>query len=126
MTEQGVVPYKPAKGLVSKPGLSVVVLQDVLSELGLGGPRKTAEELIGQTFIIRSAKPFASSFQEGAHAYFCVCAFPDTGESFTAVLGGQAVVDLLDAYIDTGQGNPIQVTLQFQEGGKFAGYYTLG
>lgn len=125
MTEQGVVPYKPAHGLEANLALPVVKLHDVLEELGMAGPVTPAEELVGRTFQIRKAKPFASRFDDEAHAYYCVCVDPATGEKFATVLGGMAVVEILDAYIAAGQKSPLEVTLGHNEGGRFEGYYTL-
>ena len=125
MTEQGVVPYKPAKGLDADLALPVIQLHAVLEELGMAGPATPAEELIGRTFQIRKAKPFQSRFDDEAHAYYCVCVDPATGEKFATVLGGMAVVEILDAYVAAGQKAALEVTLGHVEGGAFGGYYTL-
>ena len=105
-----------------KPVLS---LQRVLSEMGISGPRVTAEQLVDQTFTILRAKAFPSAYAEGAHAYFCICQPQGGGDVFTTVLGGQAVVDVLDALFATGLTNPLEVTLRKVEKGRFGRYYIL-
>lgn len=106
----------------AQPALS---LTKVLQEMGLSGPRVPAEQLVDTTFTILRGKPFQSSFQEDAHAWFCVCKAKDGGEVFTTVLGGQAVVDILDALVATGLTNPLEVTLRQVSGGRFGRYYVL-
>lgn len=110
---------------VSDKAMPVVRLSNLLQEMGLAGPRIPAEQLVGTTFTILRGKPFQSSFQSDAHAWFCVCRSKDTQDVFTTVLGGQAVVDILDALVATGMSNPLEVTLQWKEGGNFSGYYVL-
>ena len=105
-----------------KPVLS---LSRALAEMGISGRRVTAEQLVDQTFTILRAKAFASRFQEGTHAYFCVCQPQGGGEVFTTVLGGRAVVDVLDAFFATGLTNPLEVRLSEIEGGRFGRYYVL-
>lgn len=103
-----------------------VKLSSILAEMGISGPRIPAESLIDQTFVIRAAKAFQSSYQEQAHAYFCVIAMVDTGEVLTSVLGGQAVVDIIDSLCAAGLDSPLEVTLRYKAGGgRFSGYYYL-
>jgi hypothetical protein len=125
MSGTEVVPFKPAKALVADNTQTVVKLANVLAEMGLSGEQVQAEDLIGTTFVIRRAKPFQSSFNKDDHAYFCVIAVADTGELKTVVLGGMAVVEILDAYIDAGAKAPLEVTLRQTEGGSYGHYYTL-
>lgn len=112
-------------GFAAPVGATPQTLQSVKEELGIPDVITPAAELVDTTFIIRSAKSFESSFQEGAHAFFCTCAYPETGEVFSTVLGGQAVVDILDAYVASGADNPLSVTLRKNEGGRYGRYYTL-
>ena len=125
MTGTEVVPFRPARALVADNTQTVVKLAHVLEEMGLSGEQIPAEDLVDTTFIIRRAKPFQSAFNEGDHAYFCVIAVSDTGELKTTVLGGMAVVEVLDAYIDAGAKAPLEVTLRKMEGGRFGHYYSL-
>ena len=119
-----IVPAAPVQyvAVKDKPALS---LSRVLSEMGISAHRVTAEQLVDRTFTILRAKSFASRFQEGAHAYFCICQLQDGGELFATVLGGQAVVDVLDALFASGLTNPLEVRLREIEGGRFGHYYVL-
>ena len=100
-----------------------VELASILQAMGLNGPRIPAEELVGQGFTILGAKAFQSSFKQDAHAYFCVCALEGTGEIITTVLGGQAVVDIIDALTAQHFDSPLKVRLNFKQGGAYGGYY---
>ena len=102
-----------------------VVLRTVLEDLNLIGPHTKAEDLKGQTFSIYKAKPFKSMDAEGGNAYFCHCVDLESGEMFTTTLGGAAVVELLELYFKHGPGAPIQVTLNWNEGGEYGGYWTI-
>jgi hypothetical protein len=116
---------RPAMAYVADKAQPAVSLTKVLQEMGLSGPRVPADQLVDTTFTILRAKPFQSSFSEDAHAWFCVCQAKDDGEVFTTVLGGQAVVDILDALVATGMTNPLEVTLRQVSGGRFGRYYVL-
>ena len=100
-----------------------LVIGDVLRTLGLSGPRIPAEELKGETFTILRAKPFVSSFDETKSAWFCVIKLPKDDQPYTTVLGGGAVVDILEAVAAMEYERPIQVTLEWVEGGRYGGYY---
>ena len=100
-------------------------LSKILSEMGLSGPRIPAEQLIDRSFVILRAKPFQSSFNEQAHAWFCVCKDALTNETFTTVLGGTACVDVIDALAAAGMTNPLEVTLRQVSGGHYGRYYVL-
>ena len=102
-----------------------VVLRTVLEDLNLIGPHVPAAELKGQTFSIYKAEPFASMGEKGGNAYFCHCLDEAKAEIFTTTLGGQAVVELLELYFKHGPGAPIQVTLNWNEGGEYGGYWTI-
>lgn len=115
-------PFTPNRDLQPIP------LLDVLKEMGLSGPRVPAEQLVDQTFTILAAKPFGSAYDDNAHAYFCVCMDVVTRETFTTVLGGQAVVDILDALAAQNFQAPLTATLRRVAQGKYAakgGYYSL-
>ncbi len=107
------------------PKLKPVLLAGILQEMGLSGPRIPASELVDRTFIITGAKPFESSFKGGEHAWFCVCVDPELGEVFTTVLGGLAVVDIIDALAKAGLSAPLQVTMRQVQGGRYGRYYVL-
>jgi len=100
-------------------------LKAILAKYGLSGPRVPAKSLIDKTFVIRGAKPFPSTYDPNKHAYFCVCVDLETGELFTTVLGGSAVVDILDAIANTDLQQPLEVTMRLVEGGRYGRYYVL-
>lgn len=126
--ETGLEDYVPA---VDHPGLEAakdakpVKLRDTLEEMDLIGPHVKAEDLKGQTFSIYRAKPFASMGGQDERAYFCHCTDMQKAEIFTTTLGGRAVVELLELYFKHGPGAPIEVTLNWHEGGEYGGYYTI-
>lgn len=111
--------FAPNRALAPYP------LGEILKKYGLSGPRVPASELIDLTFVVLAARPFGSSFDPDRHAYFCVCADKGTGETFTTVLGGWAVVDILDAICNSGFDQPLEVTLRRVEGGRYGRYYAL-
>lgn len=89
----------------------------------LTGTPITAEELVNKTFDIMRAKRFDSSFEGQDHAWYCVVRPVGQDEVFAVTLGGQAVVEILDAYASTGNTRPLRVKLGFVAGGKYNGYY---
>lgn len=94
-------------------------------QTGLRGTPTTAEELVNKTFDIMRAKRFESSFEGQEHAWFCIVRPTDQDELFEVTLGGQAVVEILDAYAASGYTNPLRVKLTYKQGGKFKGYYNF-
>jgi hypothetical protein len=102
-----------------------VRLSEILQKLGISGPRIAAEALVDHEFTITGCKAFPSAFKEHEHAYFVVAKDARTGEIFTTVLGGMAVTEILDALVAVSFNSPLTVTLRWNEGGRFQGYYTL-
>lgn len=92
---------------------------------GLRGTPATAEDMVNKTFDITRAKRFESSFEGQDHAWFCIVRPVGQDESFEVTLGGQAVVEILDAYAASGLNNPLRVKLTYKAGGKFKGYYNF-
>lgn len=121
---QPVAPVRPRQ-IVADASAAPVVLADVLREMGMAGIPVKARELVGHTLIISRAKPFASSFDPTSDAWFVVARDLDTNNDVTTVLGGAAVVEILEAYANHGNGAPLQVKLAWNEGGSFSGYYTF-
>lgn len=111
--------------LESVIGDEPVKLGHILQKLGLSGPRIPATELIDKTFILYRGRSFRSSFKDQENAWFCVCADAKTGELFTTVLGGKAVVDIIEALALSGFDQPLEVTLREIKGGRYGKYYTL-
>jgi hypothetical protein len=94
-------------------------------QAGLRGTPITAEDLVNKTFDIMRAKQFESSYEGQDHAWFCIVRPIDQDEVFEVTLGGQAVVEILDAYSKSGLQNPLRVRLTYKAGGKFKGYYNF-
>lgn len=129
MSNSSVTPFDEfapnPKEIVATPDASPVVWSDFAKKLGIRGIPVSARELVGKTFDIYRAKQFDSSFQMQDHAWYCVVKPLDSDELYSVVLGGGAVVEILDAFAQSGMDAPLRVTLGWKEGGKFSGYYTL-
>ncbi len=111
--------------IASDPALQSVRLKDIRDEVAPQGEQIPAENLVDRPFQILRGKAFGSRFQEQSHAYFIVGVLTDSGELFNTVLGGQAVVEVLDAWSDMGRGERLEVVLHKVEGGKYGKYYVL-
>jgi hypothetical protein len=123
--ESSLVELPQQRSYIADKTQPTVSLTKLLNDMGLAGVRVPASELIDRKFLIVRAKPFQSAYNEEAHAWFCVCIDPDINEVFTTVLGGKAVVDILDALTATGIDNPLEVTLRQVKGGRYGKYYVL-
>lgn len=102
-----------------------VSLHDIMEQAGILARQVPAVDLVDQTFIITGLKTFKSSFQDGNHCYYTMLTVKDSGEKLATVLGGGAVVDMLDTLIKAGVRSPLEVTLRNVEGGAFGHYYVL-
>jgi len=126
-TNNQVIEYDPFAGnpkeIVATPDATPVVWSEWAKKIGLRGTPIGAKELVGTTFDILRAKQFESSFKENMHAWYCVVKPENTDELFSVVLGGGAVVEILDAFAQSGMSQPLRVELAWSEGGKFNGYY---
>lgn len=111
--------------IVAAPNAEPLKWSDFAKKNLLAGDPITAQELVNREFDILRAKRFDSSFEGQDHAWYCVVRPTDTGEVFSVTLGGQAVVEVLDAFANAGITNPLRVKLGYHDGGKFNGYYTF-
>lgn len=118
-------PFSDPKEIVANPKEEPIVWRDFARQLGLAGTPISAKELVGTEIDILRAKQFESSFPGQDHAWYCVVRPVGSEELFSVVLGGGAVVEILDAFAQTGMSRAIRVTLGWKDGGKFSGYYTL-
>jgi hypothetical protein len=127
MNKQLVNPFDEIS--IDKDALSIRADQEPLDwsqfaqQAFLTGEPTTAEELVGKTFDIMHAKKFDSSFDGQDHAWYCVVRPVGQDQAFAVTLGGQAVIEVLDAYAASGGTRPLRVKLGFKSGGKFKGYY---
>jgi hypothetical protein len=102
---------------------------------------------VGKTFVILEYRPIESAYEGSEVFYYVKGLIPDSGELFNTSLGGQAVVEVLNAFDalraahreaekfgDTARAaelealgaiRPIQVTLGFKHQGKYSGYYVF-
>jgi len=113
------------KAITTQADLEPLDWSQFAHQIGLRGTSITAEELVNKTFDITRAKRFESSFEGQDHAWFCIVKPVDQDEVFEVTLGGQAVVEILDAYAASGFSNPLRVKLTYKAGGKFKGYYNF-
>jgi len=106
-------------------GLKPRKLADVKEQLGEVTQKIKAEQLIDKSFVILSAKAFPSTLKKDSYAYYCECSNPKSGELFATVLGGGAVVEMLDKWCASGLMEPLLVTLRKVSGGRYGRYYVL-
>ena len=113
------------EGWRSDIGAKPRTLADISEEYGIVAPHQAAKDLIGETFAIQAMRRVESNLGGVGYYYFVLALDPKTGESYTTTLGGQAVVQVLDRLIEKGVTDPVTVTLDFVEQGKYDGYYVL-
>lgn len=127
MKEEIVNPFDTASNgnnaLVADHTLEPLDWAQFAKSVGLRGTPIKAEELVGKVFDILRAKQQESSYEGQEHFWFCIVRPVGQDELFETVLGGGAVMEILDAYAKSGLMNPLRVTLDFIKGGKFKGYY---
>lgn len=111
--------------IVANPTDEPVKWSDFAKQQLLSGTPIEAKELVGIEFDILRAKKFDSAFEGQDHAWYCVVRKVGDPEVYAVTLGGQAVVEILDAYASTGSTRPLRVKLGFHDGGKYNGYYTF-
>lgn len=111
----------------SSAGVEPVVLKQAMEEAGLAVEPTPAENLVDTEIVITGAKRFKSAYPDSkVDPYFVRGYVKESGEVFASVFGGQAVVEVIEAYIGTGSNRPLQCVLRENEGGQFGRYYTLG
>ena len=111
------------------------------------GERIPAPELVDKTFTIIEFRPVESSLPGATGVFYYVKCLDADGVLFNTVLGGQAVVEVLESFdslrsafheaasmgdedraqeLETlGANRPFTLTLRWSEGGKHQGYYYL-
>lgn len=102
-----------------------VVLADVMRQMGMAGRAVQLRDMDGKTIQIFRAKRFLSSYEGQKRDPYFVLATTEDGEIIQTVVGGEACVEVLDAYIRTNPTAPLQVTVRWNEGGNYSGYYTF-
>lgn len=115
----------PRGGFNADMSLPPLELKEIMEEIAPVGEQIPAEELIDKTFTIVRARPVESSYGGQTHFYFTVGQLEKEGTLFNTVLGGGAVLDVLDAWSRVRRMEPLRCTLKWNTGGKYKGYYTL-
>ena len=109
----------------SDEGAQIVDYGEVIERLELEPVMVKAVDLVDETFIILGGKQFPSSYENQDHAWYCICEDLKKSERFAVVLGGRAVMKILDAMAASGFKNPLKVTLKQKHGGKYGRYYVF-
>lgn len=102
-----------------------MTVEKAKEELEIGVNIIPAADLVGQKFIILSAKPFESRFEGQEFAYFCECTDLKRSEVWGVVVGGGQPVQFITDYIGKGAPAPLTVKLTEHEGGRYGKYYVL-
>jgi hypothetical protein len=114
-----------SKEIIASPNDAPLVFGDFARKNYLTGTPIEAVKLVDTTFDILRAKSFESSFEKQDHAWYCIVRPVGQDEVFAVTLGGAAVVEVMDAFAQTGETRPLRVTLRYHEGGKYNGYYSF-
>lgn len=126
MTQEDVKPARETRerrAIITDPNAAPLSYVDMRRTLGIAGQPIAAKDLVGKTFVILRAQEFKSEFEKQDHAYYCTIKLVDDGELYSVVLGGGAMVDMLDAIADAGLAEPLKVTLRWKERGEDNSYY---
>jgi hypothetical protein len=112
-----------ARSIIAMPSQEPVKYSEYVKRAGLAGTPISAEDLVNTEFDILRAKEYPSTFSTQDHVWYCVVRPVGKDELLSVSLGGQAVVEVLDAYSHSDESAPLRVTLRFKTGGKYSGYY---
>ena len=103
-------------------------VSDLPGQAPFEGDQYPAKDLIGQTFAILKAKRMTSTKGKGKggpdHFYLCQIKRAD-GKLYRTLLGGIAVIPILDAWAEDPMRGILKATLNQIEGGEFGKYYTI-
>ena len=89
------------------------------------GEQIKTRELLGRPFLVMKARQMRSTKGKGGHFYAVQAKDEETGELFRTLLGGVAVVKVVDVWLRQSSRRPLRVTLREVEGGEYGHYYTL-
>jgi len=89
------------------------------------GEQIKTRDLLGRPFLVLKARSMRSTKGKGGHFYAIQGQDEDTLEYFRTLLGGVAVVKVIDVWIKQESRKPLRVTLREVEGGEFGHYYVL-
>lgn len=123
MTDQEQIPENLELEFQAKPDAEAKTPKELLADNPLYSDLVKAEMLVGETFYIIGFSSFESQFEGQGRVYHVLCDETLKGDYFRTVLGGKAIVPVLDEIAKLGTANPIKVTLGHVDGGRFGGYY---
>ena len=125
MTEEEQIPQNLEPEFTATQGQPAKSLKELMADNPLFSELVKAETLVGETFFIIGFSSFESQYEGQGRVYHVLCDETNKGDFFRTVLGGKAIVPILDAIAEQGITNPVKVTLGFVDGGKYGGYYTI-
>ena len=123
MTDKEQMPLVPQEW--EAEGGKPMSIDKAKAEFDIGYPHVPAEELKGESFVIRGARQFESDLNPERNPYFVLCADAENGELFTTTLGGKQPVEFLEAYMAKGGKRPLAVTLTWVDKGPNKSYYVI-
>jgi len=93
--------------------------------IGLPTHHYKTMEIVDRPLRILKMKKLQSDKRENQYYYLCLCEFVGETDRFTAPIGGAVAMPILDLYYKNPELPPLRVTLHYNHGGKYEGYYTL-
>lgn len=106
-------------------GLEAQAVADLPGMAPFEGEQIKTRDLLGRPFFVLKARSMRSTKGKGGHFYAVQAKDEDTDELFTTLLGGVAVVKVIDTWLRQTPRRPLRVTLSEVEGGEFGHYYIL-
>jgi len=116
---------EPARYVDSNPTAEPIKAGDLPGHEEFEGEKLTSVDVMDKPILIRRARRMKSTKSKAGFFYLCQCAWPETGELFTIILGGVVVTETLDEWARSGHGRPMLATLRKIEGGEYGKYHVL-
>jgi hypothetical protein len=107
-------PNAEAQGVSDLPGMAP-----------FEGEQVKTRDLLGKTFTIYKVRRMASNKRKGTHFYAIQAVESGSGKLFNSLLGGVAVVKVIDTWLHQSNRRPLTVSLEEVQGGEFGRYYIL-
>ena len=126
MSDQGLSEAMPWEGYgEATEGAEVQSVSDLPGMAPFEGEQIKTRDLLGKPFLVLKARSMRSTKGKGGHFFAVQGQDEDTGELFRTLLGGVAVVKVIDVWIKQSSRRPLRVTLREVEGGEYGHYYVL-
>lgn len=106
-------------------GADAQAVSDLPGMAPFEGKQIKTRDLLGRPFLVLKARLMRTAKGKGGHFYAIQGKDEDTGELFRTLLGGVAVVKVVDVWIKETPRRPLRVTLREVEGGEYGHYYVL-